>query len=257
MLTALITIAVIYGIVRLVQANKRGTKPQLPNAKVPQLPQPTRSIPPAQKSPKLDKETRARVKAQEQAEAQAIVAVVNPAVSAQNRVLEEEIRARVRVQEEAAWGAPVTSTPTAPGVPDSLPLKTKQWFFSQSERAFYDVLVQALPSDRYQVFPNVRLNDLFYITLPPHKRQGTYARLRDKHVDFLIVSLPEFRPVAAIELDGESHDNDQQQYRDAVKDVAFRSAGLPLVRLRAETAHTPASIRASLSAYLQLGRVEA
>ncbi|MXV21303.1 DUF2726 domain-containing protein, partial [Deinococcus xianganensis] len=53
------------------------------------------------------------------------------------------------------------------------------------------------------------------------------------------------------------HDNAQQQYRDAVKDVAFRSAGLPLVRLRAEVQHTAASLRAVLSEHLSIGRAHA
>lgn len=39
------------------------------------------------------------------------------------------------------------------------------------------------------------------------------------------------RPVLALELDGASHGSEKQQHRDAVKDVAFRSAGLKLLRL--------------------------
>ena len=35
----------------------------------------------------------------------------------------------------------------------------------------------------------------------------------------------------AIELDGRSHQRERQQYNDQVKDVIFRSAGLPLYRL--------------------------
>ncbi|MBZ9715928.1 DUF2726 domain-containing protein [Deinococcus multiflagellatus] len=170
--------------------------------------------------------------------------------------LDAEIRARVAAQ-EAAQRMPV---PTPEGVPDSLPLRTKQYFFARSEAAFLAVLEQALPAG-YRVFPNVRLNDLFFIaTRHPGQQKGTYARLRDKHVDFLVVSLPEHRPVFAIELDGASHDTKEQQYRDAVKDVAFRSAGLPLIRLRAETTHTPASLQAVLSRHLShatLGRAHA
>lgn len=135
-------------------------------------------------------------------------------------------------------------------VPDHLDVVVKGFFFSRSEGHFFHMLEQALPPG-YRVFPNVRLNDLFLITAPPQQRQATYARLRDKHVDFLIVSLPDHRPVAAIELDGKSHDNSKQQYRDAVKDTAFRSAGLPLLRLRTEETHTPGSLTALLRQHLQ------
>lgn len=135
-------------------------------------------------------------------------------------------------------------------VPDHLDVITKRFFFSRSEGHFFCMLEQSLPPG-YRVFPNVRLNDLFLITAPPQQRQATYARLRDKHVDFLIVSLPDHRPVAAIELDGKSHDNSKQQYRDAVKDTAFRSAGLPLLRVRTEETHTPGSLTALLRQHLQ------
>ncbi|MFC4636716.1 DUF2726 domain-containing protein [Deinococcus hohokamensis] len=138
------------------------------------------------------------------------------------------------------------------GVPAGLPVHTKQYFFSRSEAAFLASLEKALPAG-YRVFPNVRLNDLFLISTKDLKqKQGTYARLRNKHVDFLIVALPDHRPVFAIELDGASHNNRKQQYRDAVKDVAFRSAGLPLVRLRAETRLDAASLRSVLGPLLPI-----
>lgn len=142
--------------------------------------------------------------------------------------------------------------PKSASMPENLPLRTKQYFFARSEAAFLATLEQTLPAG-YRVFPNVRLNDLFLITTKDAKqKQGAYARLRDKHVDFLVVALPEHRPVVAIELDGASHDNDKQQYRDAVKDVAFRSAGLPLVRIKSEVQHSPDSLRAVLSSHLSV-----
>ena len=116
-------------------------------------------------------------------------------------------------------------------VPDRLPVQVKRYFFSRDEHAFFGALEEALAGTSYRVFPNVRLNDLFKITAQ-EGRQATYARLRDKHVDFLIVDgAAAYRPVLAIELDGASHGSEKQQHRDAVKDVAFRSAGLRLVRL--------------------------
>ncbi|WP_081851615.1 DUF2726 domain-containing protein [Deinococcus sp. RL] len=126
--------------------------------------------------------------------------------------------------------SPHSSVPHGP-VPGRLPVEVKRYFFSRDERAFFGALEEALAGTPYRVFPNVRLNDLFRITVQ-EGRGATYARLRDKHVDFLIVDgAAAYRPVLAIELDGASHASEQQQHRDAVKDVAFRSAGLRLVRL--------------------------
>ena len=54
----------------------------------------------------------------------------------------------------------------------------------------------------------------------------------------------------AIELDGELHDNETQQYRDEVKNTVFRSAGLTLVRLDARQHHSLESTREGLALHL-------
>lgn len=142
----------------------------------------------------------------------------------------------------------------ASAVPDHLPVSVKPRFFSRSEQALYTALTEVLHGSDYTVFPNVRLNDIFKIDVKDAERQSAYARLRDKHVDFLIVALDEHQPVVAIELDGDSHKAAVQQKRDRVKDTAFRSAGLPLLRLDAGHKHTADSLFTVLLPHL--GRAE-
>ncbi|GGR05356.1 DUF2726 domain-containing protein [Deinococcus ruber] len=131
-------------------------------------------------------------------------------------------------------------------LPDRLPVMVKRPFFSRSEQAFFAVLGEALQDTPYTVFPNVRLNDLFKIT-DPEQRQSTYNRLRDKHVDFLIVTRDRYLPTLAIELDGESHSSAVQQERDRVKDLIFHSAGLGLLRLDARQIYQVSYLRDRLS----------
>ncbi|UBV44721.1 DUF2726 domain-containing protein (plasmid) [Deinococcus taeanensis] len=136
------------------------------------------------------------------------------------------------------------------GMPNELPVRTRPFLLTHSEAAFLATLEAALPAGS-RVLPNVRLNDLFYITTRhPSQQNGPDPRLRDTHVDFLVVSGTALHPVFAIELGRAGHDA-QQQARDAVKDVAFRSAGLPLVRLRAERPLTVAALQAELGVYFQ------
>lgn len=135
------------------------------------------------------------------------------------------------------------------GVPSSLPVKAKKYFFSQAERQFYETLKQALPPGLV-AFPNVRLQDVFYISAKGEERRGVYGRFQDKHIDFLVVSVRDYRPVLGIELDGSSHDRAEQQYRDAVKETVFRSAGLPLLRFRNEEKLDARALRVALGAYL-------
>ena len=119
----------------------------------------------------------------------------------------------------------------ATAVPESLPLKVRRDFFTRDEAAFFEALEAATADLPYRVLTKVRLGDLFDIT--------------DK-VDFLLVNTRDhYRPVLAIELDGVSHTTEQQQYRDAVKDVAFRCGGLKLLRVPSRT-YTAAQVREML-----------
>ena len=133
-------------------------------------------------------------------------------------------------------------------LPDSLPVAVKKSFFSRSELVFFDTLNAVLDGTPYTVFPNVRLNDLF--TIGGEEKRSTYSRLRDKHVDFLIVARSGYAPVLAIELDGASHETEVQQKRDQVKDLVFRSAGLTLLRFGARQPHAAPALAAQLAAHL-------
>ncbi len=133
-------------------------------------------------------------------------------------------------------------------LPESLPVTVKRSFFSRSELAFFGTLCSVLESTPYTVFPNVRLNDIFVIG--GDDKRSTYNRLRDKHVDFLIVTRDGYHPRLAIELDGASHEQEVQQARDQVKNLVFRSAGLILLRLDARQPHSTSSLGAYLAPHL-------
>ena len=158
------------------------------------------------------------------------------------------------VQSQRKPSRPARQRPTSPSkapvfpadsipIPAAFPVQAKQYFFSRSEHAFYEMLLEALSGSAYTVFPNVRLNDLMLIKASGSERQAVLGRLRDKHVDFLIVERGQYKPMLGIELDGASHENDKQQYRDAVKDTLFASARLPLIRLDARQRRQPSELR--------------
>ncbi len=147
---------------------------------------------------------------------------------------------------------PHTGPPEPPEevLPDHLAVRLHTPFFSLAEGAFFRTLEQALPPG-YRAFPNVRLYDVFQIVaaLPP--QQAALGRLRDEHVDFLIVSLDGHHPVAGIELSGKTANHAEQSRSDKAKDLAFHSAGLLLLRFRAEEDHTQESLEALLWRYLR------
>ncbi|WP_424951622.1 DUF2726 domain-containing protein [Deinococcus sp.] len=144
-----------------------------------------------------------------------------------------------------------SASPERPGraaLPDSLSVAVKRPFFSRSEQVFFGTLNTVLEGTPYTVFPNIRLNDIF--TIGGEDKRSTYNRLRDKHVDFLIVTRDGSQPRLAIELDGASHEREVQRARDRVKDLVFRSAGLTLLRLDARQPHSASSLGAHLSPHL-------
>ena len=112
--------------------------------------------------------------------------------------------------------------------PLTLELRKKRYFFSQAERVFFVALLNATKDLPITVLSKVRLNDLLEAT--GDSKQATNNRINRMHVDFVLLSQPDFQPLVAIELDGASHGSQAQQSRDAKKDAAFKAAGLPLKR---------------------------
>lgn len=133
--------------------------------------------------------------------------------------------------------------------PLTLELRKKRYFFSQAERVFFVALLKATKDLPITVLSKVRLNDLLEAT--GDAKQATNNRINRMHVDFVLLSQPDFQPLVAIELDGASHSSDRQQVRDAKKDAAFKAAGLPLVRF--PNGVQPAQFAQILEPYLKIG----
>ena len=98
------------------------------------------------------------------------------------------------------------------------------------------------------VFPKVRVADVLETT---SGGLAGFNRISQKHVDYLVVSLPNFQPLMATELDGKSHGSDRQQARDAVKDQAFKTAGMPLVRVPVSRDLSDVMLRSLLEPHLK------
>lgn len=103
---------------------------------------------------------------------------------------------------------------------------------SQQEREFLRAVRQFFPS--LQAYPNMPLKNFIDIdkleaTVPARARR--YAWLAQ--ADVLLCTVDE-DPVAGIELDSVHHDTEEAAERDELKNMLFKLAGLPLVRIRAD-----------------------
>ena len=103
---------------------------------------------------------------------------------------------------------------------------------SQQEREFLRAVRQFYPS--LQAYPNLPMRSFIDIdklegTVPLRARGYAWSA----QVDVLLCTADE-DPVAGIELDSIHHDSEEAVERDELKNLLFKLAGLPLVRIRAD-----------------------
>lgn len=101
-------------------------------------------------------------------------------------------------------------------------------FMQKAEEIFYTKLKERMPPD-ITIFCKVRMIDV----IEPIEKENQRARnqIMQKHLDFILVNIKSGNVIAAIELDGYSHQRAAQQQRDQVKDWCLENAGVPLVRV--------------------------
>lgn len=98
---------------------------------------------------------------------------------------------------------------------------------NKSEKLLFDRLREAAPA--LLVFSQVSMSQLFHIT--NYKKNGflQVGEIGRKSVDFLLCRPDDTSIVLAIELNGPTHEQEEQKIGDAKKQTALEEAGIPLV----------------------------
>lgn len=128
------------------------------------------------------------------------------------------------------------------------PYRRKKYLLSQAEFSFFRVLQSVAAESGWVVCPKVNLNDLLYLAKGTQSRQRWFNKINRKHADFVLCDAETMCPVAVVELDDASHQSASAQKRDATKDRALASAGLPLIRVRAQRGYQLEALRLQISA---------
>ena len=117
------------------------------------------------------------------------------------------------------------------------------------------MLEEVLP-ENVRCFGKVRLGDVFITRkgLTTSQRSSAWNRINQKHVDFLLVSTRDFAPLAGIELDDRSHEEEDRKQRDAFVDEVFRSCSLPLLHVPATASYNVTELRNTVAKLLAAGR---
>ena len=129
--------------------------------------------------------------------------------------------------------------------------KRKQYFFSYHELELYKLLNILLKSqywEKYDIFPKVRLADIF----EPTDWKKWISKIISKHVDFLIVNCQNHAdPILAIELNWESHNSYIQEKSDKFKNELFDKLWLKLMIIDNNEAQNHEKIKEVITSSLE------
>lgn len=121
---------------------------------------------------------------------------------------------------------------------------SKAEFLSAAEKRFMEALGNAVGAD-YCVFAKVRLADV----IRPRAGRGdgkawgaAFARIKSKHLDFLLCNPDTLDIVCGVELDDKSHARADRAERDGFLGRALKGAGVPLARFPVQRDYKDADI---------------
>lgn len=108
-------------------------------------------------------------------------------------------------------------------------------FVNRAELNFFHALRKSVPGGFF-VQAKVRLEDIIGVkegVKDPEARWKLRARVKSRHVDFLIIDQTG-APIVAIELDGPVHDTEDSFNADTLKNGLFKASGVTLVRVASD-----------------------
>ena len=106
---------------------------------------------------------------------------------------------------------------------DSLMTRSEGDFFWQLDN---------IAGDRYFIFPQVHLSALLDHHVKGQDWKYAFSHINGKSVDYVLCSKTTLQPMYAVELDDNSHDQDDRIRRDTEVERIFNEANIPLVRFR-------------------------
>jgi very-short-patch-repair endonuclease len=155
---------------------------------------------------------------------------------------------------EITTPAPLLPKITAPelrlATPESPQYRKSKSLFTDYERVFYGVLLEAVKTD-YQVFAKVRMADFVWLANEPADRKFHNSQILCKHVDFLLCDKESLRPLLVIELDDNSHRKYDRRESDEFKNKTFAAIGLPIKRITVQAHYSTPELHEQIRSVLQ------
>lgn len=132
---------------------------------------------------------------------------------------------------------------------------------SPAEALFREMLLKVLKRPQLHGLSTVREYPLRFLprSFEGFSKAEVKFMLNNSRLDFLVFDLFGKQPVAAIEVDGQTHDTAQQRRRDHLKDAILEKLGLPLKRFatRSELGGEAEDLEEFLQSCIESGQTEA
>lgn len=116
--------------------------------------------------------------------------------------------------------------------------RAKPFLLSNAELNFYKALIQYLPKDK-SIMVKVGLKEIIETTSNEKKqRSSDWARIKSKHIDFILIDSSTSKILKCIELDDCSHNSEAARKGDYIKNESLKSSGVQLVRVKASAGYS-------------------
>ncbi len=110
----------------------------------------------------------------------------------------------------------------------------KRYLLTKNEWYFYKKLKPIADKLGYSILAKIRLADLVGVkTKVDRKERAKYfAKIKAKHIDFILCNPENLAPVLLIELDDNSHNSDKRTERDHFVNTVLEKTGYKLLRTK-------------------------
>jgi hypothetical protein len=130
---------------------------------------------------------------------------------------------------------------------DHYPYAARDELFTKAEQKFLIVLDEAVGGD-CRIFGQVRLADVINVRKGLDRKSWgrAFAKIRAKHLDFVLCDPQTLAILCAIELDDSTHDRPDRRDRDYFLNHAMQAAGVPLHRFPVRKFYDAIEIRRNI-----------
>jgi ssDNA-binding Zn-finger/Zn-ribbon topoisomerase 1 len=138
--------------------------------------------------------------------------------------------------------------------PVGFPYQSKDVLCSPAERSFLGVLDNVVEKS-HRIFTKVRLADIVNVQsgLNASARQSAFNQISGKHLDFVVCDANDLSIIGVIELDDKTHRGKGRKRRDQFLDQTLESAGIPVLRIKAQSTYSIKEISNSLDSAFNIG----